>query len=326
MTHSSRITPSVTEMSATLNAGQNSTALMKSTTAPLRIRSITFPSAPPSSIPVGSQMSGLPALRAKYQSSATRAIATITPISAPAPCSELNATPVLRTLTSRIPSTRSSPSPRAMLPSTSALVTWSHAITMTATASMRAHARPIDGLSADEVHDDPADDLQHDDGDDRAEVERAELRDEPPEDPQVRLADVAEEGQHRVRPARVGDAAAEREQQVGQDVDEDQDRVDEDHRAHEVGDVSPRRRQDRHRPPSRTASSAFENAVRRFPRSRASRPRAVEPPGDVTSWRTVSVSRSSSSAAVPPIVPTTSRVATSAGIPRRTPASIWASA
>ena len=49
-------TPNVTAMSATLNAGQCGN-LMKSVTAPSRIRSIRLPAAPPSSSPVGSQTS-----------------------------------------------------------------------------------------------------------------------------------------------------------------------------------------------------------------------------------------------------------------------------
>ena len=51
------ITPSVIDVSATLKAGQCGT-FTKSVTAPSRTRSMTLPSAPPSSIPVGSQASG----------------------------------------------------------------------------------------------------------------------------------------------------------------------------------------------------------------------------------------------------------------------------
>ena len=86
-------------------------------------------------------MSGLPTWREKYQSSPMRATATMIPMSGPAPCSELNATPVLRTFTNRMPRTTSSLPPRSMLPLTSAFVIWSSAITAIATATMRAQAR-----------------------------------------------------------------------------------------------------------------------------------------------------------------------------------------
>src|SRR4051812_20265415 len=50
--------PSVIEASARLNGGHPSGSLTKSVTEPPLMRSITLPSAPPMSIPVGSQMSG----------------------------------------------------------------------------------------------------------------------------------------------------------------------------------------------------------------------------------------------------------------------------
>ena len=50
--------------SATLKAG-HATGSMKSTTAPSRALSARLPSAPPSSIPTGSQSSGLSLLAAK---------------------------------------------------------------------------------------------------------------------------------------------------------------------------------------------------------------------------------------------------------------------
>src|SRR5262249_29659747 len=52
-TYSRASTPNVIDMSATLNAGQNG-SLMKSVTEPVEMRSIRFPSAPPTSSPVGS--------------------------------------------------------------------------------------------------------------------------------------------------------------------------------------------------------------------------------------------------------------------------------
>ena len=57
--------PSVIEASARLNGGQPSGSLMKSVTEPWRTRSRMLPSAPPSSIPVGSQISGCVACSAK---------------------------------------------------------------------------------------------------------------------------------------------------------------------------------------------------------------------------------------------------------------------
>ena len=57
--------PSVIEVSARLNGGQPSGSLMKSVTAPSCRRSTMLPSAPPMSMPVGSQISGWAAWRAK---------------------------------------------------------------------------------------------------------------------------------------------------------------------------------------------------------------------------------------------------------------------
>ena len=57
--------PSVIEASARLNGGQPSGSLMKSVTAPSRTRSTMLPSAPPTSMPVGSQISGCVWWRAK---------------------------------------------------------------------------------------------------------------------------------------------------------------------------------------------------------------------------------------------------------------------
>ena len=62
--------------------------------------------------------------------------------------------------------------------------------------------------------------------DHRAEVQRADRRDEAPEDRQVGLAHVAQEAEHRARPARVGQPPAEREEQRAEDVGDDQQRVD----------------------------------------------------------------------------------------------------
>src|SRR3954454_13150860 len=57
--------PSVIEASARLNGGQPRGSLMKSVTEPWIARSTMLPSAPPTSIPVGSHISGRVACSAK---------------------------------------------------------------------------------------------------------------------------------------------------------------------------------------------------------------------------------------------------------------------
>src|SRR5262249_10814782 len=57
--------PNVIAASAMLKGGQPSGSLTKSVTEPPRMRSITLPGAPPISIPVGSQISGLSRCREK---------------------------------------------------------------------------------------------------------------------------------------------------------------------------------------------------------------------------------------------------------------------
>ena len=57
--------PSVIDASARLNGGQPSGSLTKSVTEPWRRRSRMLPSAPPRSMPVGSQISGVEVWRAK---------------------------------------------------------------------------------------------------------------------------------------------------------------------------------------------------------------------------------------------------------------------
>ena len=82
--------------------------------------------------------------------------------------------------------------------------------------------------------------------------------------------------------ARVRRAHADREQQLDDDVQDDQQRVDVDQRRQEAGDFGARAGEhQRHRVPrSSTASSASLNASRSPARSSASRPRAVRPPGE----------------------------------------------
>src|SRR5205823_3712719 len=105
-----------------------------------------------------------------------------------------------------------------------------------------------------------------------------------------------------------------------QDADEDQHHVDRDQRADVVGDVDAG---DRGHHGFATASTASENALRTPPRSSAARPRAVDPPGEVTRRRSAAVSKSCSrsTAAVPAIVSTAIRAAASGWSPCRTPAS-----
>ena len=120
---SSASTPNVIAMSATLNAGQCG-SLTKSVTAPARTRSIRLPTAPPSSSPVGSQTSGRSRWRDEERRAARRARRRRRPRrSGPPPANRPNATPVLRTLTSLIPRTRSTSLDRDRSPPrTSALV------------------------------------------------------------------------------------------------------------------------------------------------------------------------------------------------------------
>src|SRR4051812_7989453 len=319
-------------MSATLKAGKLSGSWTKSVTPPPRARSMTLPIAPPMSIPVGSQNSGRRTCVAKYTSSSASARATTSVTTAPPPDSAPNATPVLRVWTIATPGTTAIRSPSSTVARTSAFVAWSSAMTPAATTATRPHAPSRTALSLDESGDDAGDDPQQDDRDDRAQIERPERRDEPPEDRDVRLAHVAQEPEHRARPARVRHPPAEREEHRAEDVGDDQEDVDVRER-HDVardgvaqrGEHEPARGD---HPVLRIASIASENAARRPPRSSASSPRAVEPPGDVTPRRTASVSysRRRMSSAVPAIVCTTSSDAWRAGMPRRTPASTCASA
>ena len=72
-------------------------------------------------------------------------------------------------------------------------------------------------------------DDQADHRDHRRQVERSDGRDEAPEDPQVRIADVVEEALQPVQPRPVGQP-----DERGQDVGEDQEDVDVDERVHEA--------------------------------------------------------------------------------------------
>src|SRR3954468_12869449 len=203
-------------------------------------------------------------------------------------------------------------------------------MTPAATKATRPHAPTAIRSALDQAGDDAADDLEDEDPDDGAEVDRAERRDEPAEDAQVGLADVAQEAEHLADVLVVRHAPAEREEHRAEDVRDDQDRVHVQQRAHVARDavagVGEDEEGERHEV-LRMASIASENAARRPPRSSASSPRAVEPPGEVTLRRTASVSysRRRMCSAAPAIVWTTSSAAWPGGMPLRTPASTWAS-
>jgi hypothetical protein len=131
-------------MSATLNAGHAGRS-MKSVTAPSRARSMRLPVAPPISRPVGSHTSGRSRWRAKNTSSATSAASANNTSSTPPPENIPNAIPRLRTLTSWMPRTSSTSSPRSIVERTSALAAWSAATVATATTA----ARPPGRISSD---------------------------------------------------------------------------------------------------------------------------------------------------------------------------------
>ena len=93
-----------------------------------------------------------------------------------------------------------------------------------------------------------ADDLQHEDRDDRAEVERADAQPEPAEDAQVGLGAVAQEVQDRVRDQReYGTRTPSENTNCDDDPGDDDQHVDEEQRGDEVGDLA---RRSRRRPAS----------------------------------------------------------------------------
>src|ERR1700722_10340971 len=145
---------------------------------------------------------------------------------APPPAKKPNATPELRTWTSFTPGRNLCTSPTAIPETTACLVIRSTTRTIATTASARANATrrragdsfafvvvididPRKSGSADYVDDDPLRDVQDDDRDHRREVEVADRRQQAPEKPQIRVADVLEEGHKSIRPARVRRAQAE---------------------------------------------------------------------------------------------------------------------
>ena len=201
---SSARTPSVIATSARLNAGQHG-ELTKSVTAPVARRGRSgCPSAPPSSSPVGSQPSGRWAWQHEVREQGRRARRRDSDdhrplaVARPAP----NATPVLRTCTRSRPgrpgrSLAAVDRRRGRAPSS--LVERDTTQRQRRSAARRQPAAP-GGSPADERRRRcPPTMLQHEDRDDRAEVERAQRSaDEAPEDAQVGLGHVAQEVEHRV--------------------------------------------------------------------------------------------------------------------------------
>src|ERR1700742_1183318 len=102
-----------------------------------------------------------------------------------------------------------------MWPRTMCLVIRSAAITTTASTAALSTcfmvALRVRRSARDQRHEHEADDVQQDDRHHRREVERADLRDEAAEQAQGWVADVAQEPEDRVRPARVGHPHPERE-------------------------------------------------------------------------------------------------------------------
>src|SRR4051794_30251986 len=194
-----------------------------------------------------------------------------------------NATPLFLTWTMFTPRKTEFSSPTATLLWTSALVTWSRATTAASSSAARPYDLPADGIGHE-----PPDEEQHEDRNDRAEVEPAHLREDPAEQVEIRLGGVAQEADDRAGRPAVRDPRAGHLGPAEQDVGEDDDPVDGDQRVDVVGDRAAGVGDDHH--PRFTASIASMNALRRPACSRASRPRAVDPPGDVTSRRMASVS------------------------------------
>src|SRR4051794_3865548 len=138
------------------------------------------------------------------------------------PDSTPKATPLFLTWTMLIPKNTEFSSPGATLLRTIALLTWSSATTTASTSAARPKLRPGE-LTTDDIADDPSHEEQDEDRDDRAQVEAAHRRQDPAEEPEVRLGRVAQEADDRAGRPAVGDPSAEHldpaEQDVGQDDD-----------------------------------------------------------------------------------------------------------
>src|SRR6201996_6504996 len=293
-------------MSETLNAGHSGN-LMKSVTDPVDTRSIRFPIAPPISSPVGSHSPGRVGRSRKYTTSAPKAARVRIRTNAPPPAKKPKATPLFWTWTRLMPGRNLCTSPMRMPLTTARLVIRSMTNTAAMTPIARANAArraaraltttesPDTGAltcsALDDTDQERAHEVQDDDRHHRREVDRPQRRDEPAEQPQVGLGAVAQEVHGGVAQPSGRHPHTEREQQVEQDVDEDEDDVDLEQRAHVAGDVRPGGGECDHQFVTlQTRSIAAWKAARTPERSSASRPRAVDPPGEVTSRRTVSVS------------------------------------
>src|ERR1700680_1169854 len=244
--------PSVIDASARLKGGQPSGSLMKSVTDPARMRSVMLPSAPPTSMPVGSQISRLEECRAKYSSSTRRAMMITIVTAVWLFGSRPNATPRLRVFTRCTPGSSWRSSPRTIELSTACLVSRSTSSTperITAARTQATDRRPgrrpsrsstgrIGRSAVDETLDDDAvDALQAEDGKERAEVDPPECRDHPAKDAQEWFADVPQKPEHDIRRARVGRTQSNCEQQLDDDPKDDQQRVHVDQRRQVFGDL-----------------------------------------------------------------------------------------
>src|SRR5205823_926624 len=248
--------------SARLNGGQPSGSLMKSVTLPSRARSMTLPIAPPVRIPVGSHIHGDERWPAKYTCRPASASAMMIVTHTWLPGRKPNATPLLRVFTRSTPGSSLRSSPAGIECSTARLLSWSASTTAASTTSARvpaprksvkrrfaaSHSRtPADLAPAlparsrpgterrsrafslavnDPVDDDAVDDLQCEDRQQGAEVDPAECWQHAPEDAQERFADIAQEPDHVIQRARVRRADSDREQQLDDDVEKDEQRVD----------------------------------------------------------------------------------------------------
>ena len=284
-------TPNVIAMSATLNAGKCGN-LMKSVTRPWRARSIRLPSAPPSSSPVGSQTSGRPGVQDEEDEQREQRQRGDRPRAARRrPARKPNATPVLRTLT------RSKPEDQVVRVAARDLVADERLRDLVERddrqarrAGARSVARPGVTRLGSRSTTIPPTICSTRIATIGREVERADPQRQPPEEVAATGSDdVAQEVEHRVRPARVrarGRRSRRRTRSAIQamitiDVDRDQ-------RAEEVGDLARAAARRSRSPPRRPWPRA--NAARTPPRSSAASPRAVVPPGEATARRSASVS------------------------------------
>src|SRR4051812_17381314 len=115
-----------------------------------------------------------------------------------------NATPLFLTWTMFTPRKTEFSSPTATLLRTSALVTWSRATTATSSSAARPYDLPADGIGHE-----PPDEEQHEDRNDRAEVEPAHRRQDPAEQSPGGLGGGAQETEDSARGSAVAGTGAE---------------------------------------------------------------------------------------------------------------------